>query len=85
MHNSNCLPAASCPDGTYANINDYTCTPCDEPCTKCAAAGNTQCSECEVGTFLLNNVCESDCTNPVGYVPDSDNNICLQCNVCKTC
>ena len=41
-----CVEAFACPDGTYPNANDNTCTKCNEGCKKCSSA--TVCSLCDI-------------------------------------
>ena len=80
-----------CPDGTYNNINNYTCEECHPDCKTCdkpAEMNNTNCKSCFSDKFLKYGNCVSNCKN--GYYEDENNpsiKICkcdlIKCYICS--
>ena len=71
---------STCPNSTYENSLNYTCSSCQSPCEYCISANS--CSTCLPTFYLYNNNCNSIC--PSGYV--GVGRVCQPCtNNCKTC
>mgnify|MGYP002362119593 CR=1 FL=1 len=71
--NFSCL--ATCPTGTFLNIGDRTCYPCDTSCVSCGIAA-TRCYECK-STFAWMNYF---CYNPCPYRTFLNNGNCTPCS-----
>uniref|UniRef100_A0A915I652 P/Homo B domain-containing protein n=1 Tax=Romanomermis culicivorax TaxID=13658 RepID=A0A915I652_ROMCU len=63
----------SCPDGFYAE-NDQKCVLCESNCKQCS--NKTQCTQCQNGFYLLDNLCLKTC--PEDYLNIADKGICLK-------
>lgn len=51
LHQGVCLK--SCPPGTYTDISNQLCKPCDSSCSNCKGPGNKDCLSCSSGRFRL--------------------------------
>jgi hypothetical protein len=81
LSNSSCVPASSCPAGTYGDTGSKTCAPCSSPCSTCFSA-NTNCTSCAIGFVLYQNTCPNQC--PSTYY--NNTNQCLACGTpCGNC
>lgn len=71
-----------CPPGYYKKSGTFTC----EPCTACKTcdAGPTDCSSCNVNTYLEGRTCIATCAK--GTYGNPTTNICTTCSVaCTDC
>ena len=76
-----CVAAADCPDGTYANTTIMSCEPCNFPCLTCDANPD-KCTTCENGYLYYSNLCVQSC--PDGMY--KNNIYCFDCVApCSTC
>lgn len=70
---NNCVLAANCPSGFYANTSNIQCTPCTSPCSTCTS--QLTCLTCVSTYSLYNDFCYTNCLS--GYL--SVNSVCLAC------
>ncbi|KAL4473928.1 hypothetical protein ABPG74_022792 [Tetrahymena malaccensis] len=71
----------SCNSGYYLYNN--TCLPCINNCSLCQSS--TICTQCQLGYFLEDSVCKTQCQNQ-GYYSDYSQYKCLPCDSsCATC
>jgi proprotein convertase subtilisin/kexin type 5 len=68
----------------YGSDDSNTCVDCNNACSCCSASGSDSCTECHVGSYLLNGECVIDCGE--GYYGNTIDNTCDPCDgSCKTC
>jgi hypothetical protein len=80
-YNFTCLPANSCPIGTYANSTTLNCENCISPCASCSNLGSN-CTSCVSPNLFYNGNCVPTCPN--NMYPSTGN--CLICTgLCSTC
>jgi hypothetical protein len=79
--NFRCVPAASCPSGTYANTTTLICEPCAPPCSTCFSA-EANCTACIAPKLYYDNKCEDVCLSTMYQ----SGNSCFNCvGLCSTC
>jgi proprotein convertase subtilisin/kexin type 5 len=88
LQGNSCVDAASCSNGSFADLANSTCTPCSSPCLTCT--NETDCSSCTNGTYLSGSSClpASQCPNGTvaGTNPATALEECLPCaSSCLTC
>lgn len=54
-----CVEGPNCPDGTYPELSDRTCSPCHATCLTCNGKTDTDCLSCS--NYLDVNSCKSNC------------------------
>ena len=80
LSNGQCVDAADCPGGTYADDTTLKCKTCPSGCTLCDNA--TICTECSSIYFFYEFQCLTSC--PTGTYKDSST--CQLCtSPCLTC
>lgn len=80
LSSGSCVSSLNCPNGTYAETANNTCSLCPSQCTNCLSLVN--CSSCSLTYFYISHQCLSSCPN--GTYPSSA--MCLNCSsVCSTC
>lgn len=80
-YNFTCIPANSCPSGTYANSSTLNCEVCTSPCASCSITGSN-CTSCVSPQLYYDSTCSASC--PSGMYQSGNN--CLNCTApCSTC
>ena len=84
----NCVKAAQCPAGTFANDLDATCTPCSEGCHTCSGPARSACTQCFPNYFAVTSpfdcVEAEDC--PMNTYANTTLKLCKNCPTgCASC
>ncbi|KAL4493947.1 hypothetical protein ABPG72_021964 [Tetrahymena utriculariae] len=76
----------TCPNGTYQNLSNNQCSPCDPTCTTCNGPTSSQCLTCTLPKYfqLTSGQCVNNCNT--NQYQDNSSVTCQNCNSnCASC